>query len=328
VPVELWTSDVFLDEATAWVHANAASAGLTLTGAREQPHARPWSSAIVFETDQGRVWFKVNGPGTTYEPALTLTLTRHVPDLAPELLAVDLERGWSLMRDAGPTMRSLGVPDDLWDRWATLIRRYAEAQLALAVHVDELRATGIQDLGPRTGPARIRELVTTLADVPEGEGGLSSEDVTRMQAVLPDYDAWCAELMASGIPLSVNHDDLHSSNICVGQSGTRVIDWGDSSLSHPFGTMLATLNSIAWHAEVERDDARVQGVLDAYLEAFSGFGDAPTLRRWVSLARRAGCLGKAVSYLNAFQGESISAQAEMEWPARGWLLEMLDPDVG
>ena len=328
MPVDLWTSEAFLGEAGAWVRLQCAAVGLTLDGSREQPHARPWSSAVAFGTDNGRVWFKVNGPGTSYEPALTVVLAMHVPDLAPELLAVDLERGWSLMLDTGPTLRSTASPEKLWDRWADVLRRYAHAQLVLAAHVEDVLATGIHDVGPVAGPAAMRGLLGTLAERPEEEGGLSGEDADRMEAVLPDFDRWCAELVASGIPSSINHDDLHSGNICVGPRGTRIIDWGDAALSHPFASMLVTLNSIAWHAETGRDDARVERVRDAYLDSFTAFGDLDTLRHWVSLARRTGCLGRALSYLSAFEGEPPSAQAEMDWPARGWLLEMLDPEVG
>jgi hypothetical protein len=327
VPVDLWTSDEFLSEVTSWVREHTAAAGMKLDGFRDQPHARPWSSAIVFGTDQGPVWFKVNGPGTTHEPALTLVLAQHTPDLVPELLSVELDQGWSLMRDAGPTLRSTAEPDKLWDRWAALLQRYAAAQLHLAEHVDDLRATRIHDVGPGAGPAALRRLFSLLEAAPEDEGGLSSEDADRLEAVFPEFDGWCAELAASGVPLSINHDDLHSSNVCVGLNGTRVIDWGDAGLSHPFATMLATLNSIAWHAEVERHDSRVEGVRDAYLEVFGAYGDAADRRRWVSLARRVGTLGKAQSYLNAFEGEPLSVQREMEWPAREWLLEMLDPAV-
>ena len=111
-------------------------------------------------------------------------------------------------------------------------------------------------------------------------------------------------------------------------TGERVIDWGDSCVSHPFGTMLATLNSIAWHAGVERDDPQVQRVRDAYLEPFDTYGRRDELRRWVSLARRTGCVTRALSYVHALQGEPESALEELEWPVRGWMLEILDPDLG
>ena len=61
--VALWTTTAFHDEARAWVTEQLAGHGIAPTGEWEQPHARPWSSAIRFETTDGRVWFKANGPG-------------------------------------------------------------------------------------------------------------------------------------------------------------------------------------------------------------------------------------------------------------------------
>jgi hypothetical protein len=68
--VALWTSNAFVEEAQAWVAAQLALRGSRLTGEWQQLHARVWSSTVRFETTEGRVWFKVNGSGTGYEPAL------------------------------------------------------------------------------------------------------------------------------------------------------------------------------------------------------------------------------------------------------------------
>jgi hypothetical protein len=86
--VELWTSEAFLVEARAWVADQLASRALELTGDWEQPHARPWSSAVRFETTDGRVWLKVNGPGTSHEPALIQLLDARLPGVVPEVLGV------------------------------------------------------------------------------------------------------------------------------------------------------------------------------------------------------------------------------------------------
>lgn len=325
MPVDLWTSAAFLDEATAWVARAAASHGLALTGEREQPHARPWSSAIRYETDGGRLWFKVNGPGTAHEAALTGTLGRVVPDLVPEVLALDRARGWSLMRDAGPVLRSLAPPEALWARWEQVIVVYAEAQRTLAAHTRELLADGVQEVSPTTMPSLARDLLEQLRALPEDQGGLSSDDAKNLAGALPAYDMACGELAESGIPVTVNHDDLHSSNICWSDAGARVIDWGDAVVGHPFGTMLATLNSLAWHAKLEIDDPHVERVRDAYLEVFSDYADHDDLVRWVGLARRTGCVSRALSYVAAFEGEPLSAQAAEDWPVRGWFLEILEP---
>jgi hypothetical protein len=324
MPVDLWTSTPFLDDVTAWVDRHASDAGLALTGEREQPHARPWSSAIRYASDAGPLWFKVNGPGTAHESALVAVLASHVPELGPELVAADPERGWMLMRDAGPVLRSVAEPDELWDRWVELLQRYAAAQLTLTHHVDALLDTGVEHLAPPLMATRLPGLVEELGGRPVDQGGLTAAEVDELSAMLPTYERWCEELAASGVPVSVNHDDLHSSNVCVAGRGTRIIDWGDASVMHPFGTMLATLNSIAWHAGTEVHDPRVTRVRDAYLEPFGGYGTQEDRVRWVGLARRTGCLSRALSYVHALEEEPPAAHEELDWPVRGWLLDLLE----
>ena len=323
MPVDLWTSPAFVTEATGWTAAAAAEHGLTLTGEWEQPHARPWSSAIRFEADGGRLWFKVNGPGTSHEAGLTGALAAVVPDLVPVVLALDADRGWSLMRDAGPVMRGLAGPDQLWDRWHLVITAYARAQRTLAAHLDTLRASGVRETSPATLPRLARDLLAELSARPVRDGGLDEAQAGRLAALMPAYDEWCAELAASGVPVSINHDDLHSANICW-DNGPRIIDWGDAVLGHAFGTLLVTLNSIAWHAGIEIDDPRVEAVRDAYLDEFADVGSHEDRVRWTLLARRTGCVSRALSYVQAFVGEPAEAQAAEDWPVRARFLELLE----
>lgn len=330
MPVDLWTSPTFVEEARSWV-AESLPGRARLTGEWDQPHARPWSSAIRFETSAGWVWFKVNGPGTAHEAALTRVLADVVPDLVPEVLAVEAGRGWSLQRDAGPTVRSLWSPGDLWERWHALVQRYADAQRVLADHAALVLEAGVPDLRPHLLPAQLAALTERLANRPVERGGLTSDQARSLEALAPEYSAWCEELESADIASSVNHDDLHTSNICVPDgrdvSGARVIDWGDTVWSHPFGVLLATMNSIAFHAGTAVTDPRVLRVRDAYLEVYADHGSPADREHWVRLARRTGCVGKALSYVRAFEGEPASAEAGEDWPVRGWLLETLDPGV-
>ena len=321
-----WSSPAFTDSVTAWVTVQCERLGLRLTGEWEQPHCRPWSSAIRFETTGGRLWFKVNGPGTRQEAALVAVLYRLVPALVPEPVAVDPARGWSLSVDAGPALRSLGAPGTLWPAWQHIIAEYAEAQLELAGHVDVLLAAGVPTVSPVTQPRQATALLEELSGLDPDEGGLTDREIDRISARLPAFDAWCAELAASGIPDSIQHDDLHSSNICCSPDGARIIDWGDASVGFPLGTMLCTLNSIAHHAHLEPDDPQVLGVRDAYLAAFSGYASHADLVRYVDLARRAGCVTRALSYRAALLGAPADVHAELDHPVRGWFLDLL-PDL-
>lgn len=330
--VAVWTSPAFHAEAADWVRDACLGAGIELTGEVEQPHARPWSSAIRFGSTAGPVWFKVNGVGTRHEPPLLETLARLVPDLVADVLGVDAARGWSLTLDAGPVMRSTAPPEHLWECWEALLQRYADAQIRLADRVTDLLATGTSEVSPVTLPGQAAELLKELSAVDPEVGGLTAQESEDISAGLPEYTAWCAELAASAIPLSLQHDDLHSGNVCWpgGAEDARVIDWGDASVGHPLGTMLCTLNSVAFHAGMDLadpavlDDSRMVRVRDAYLEPFTAFARRHELVRYVELARRVGCVTRALSYRAALQGEPVATHADQDFPVRGWFLELLE----
>ena len=334
-PVELWASSSFLDDAQAWVTAELAPRGVRLIGEWAQPHVRVWSSTIRFETTDGRVWFKVNGSGTAYEAELLAVLGDLCPGLAPEVLAHDSIRAWSLIRDGGPVLRSIAEPKALWGYWEQLLPWYAEAQLGLVAHRKRLLATGIPDLAPTQLRLQLRRLLDELAARPVADGGLSREQAAALERLLPTYDDWCTELTGSPVPDSLQHDDLHSNNICWSGkpddlNSATIIDWGDASVGYPFGTMLATLNSIAFHtgepqADGRINDPRVLRMRDAYLEPFSTMGNRDELLRWVALARSIGCVTRALAWERAAQDAPLDIIAEQGFPTRGWLLELLEP---
>ena len=173
--VALWAGAAFHDQARSWVAAVSHDQGLELDGGMDQPHNRPWSSAIRFGSSDGDLWFKVNGPGTRHESTLVGLLAELVPDLVADVLAVDAERGWTLTRDAGPVLRTTAAPEQLWSRWEGIVQRYAAAQILLGDHVRELLGTGTPEVSPRTMPEQAAALLEQLAAQTPDTGGLTSE---------------------------------------------------------------------------------------------------------------------------------------------------------
>ena len=334
-PDAVWTSSAFLESARTWVAAQLGPGGIRLTGEWQQTYARVWSSTIRFETTEGRIWFKVNGLGTVYEAKLVALLDELCPGLAPQLLAYDDAVAWSITRDGGPMLRSKTKPDALWGYWERLLARYGEAQLALAADRSRMLACGAPDRGPVQLPLEFDRLLDKLASQPIEQGGLTRLQAATLERVLPAYEGRCAELAASPIPDSLQHDDLHSNNVgwpgeMADLSSVRIIDWGDASIGHPFGTMLATLNSIAFEAGVPVDgrqfhDSRLMRLRDAYLEPFSSLCGVEELRWLVGLARSTGCVTRALAWERALQEAPLSVIAKYEFPVRSWLLELLEP---
>jgi hypothetical protein len=109
----------------------------------------------------------------------------------------------------------------------------------------------------------------------------------------------------------------------------RVIDWGDASWGSPLASMLTTMNSTAFHAGLyvegrPVDAPAVLRVRDAYLEPFTAYAPRSELVHLVDLARRTGCVSKALSYRAALREAPASVHAELEFPVRDWLMGLLD----
>jgi hypothetical protein len=291
-------------EALEW----AAEQGWAPTGEVTRPHERPWSSVWRIPTDDGYAWLKVCGPGTAYEAGLVDALARYdAPNLlAP--LAVDVDRGWLLLPDCGPTLRAaLDRHPDLGE-WERALPRYA----ALQRHVEGLPLPGVQDHSPALLPAVLDELLATLPVGPRAE----------LEALRPRFAGWCEELAGSGIVATVQHDDLHDGSVLASH---LVLDWGDAVLSHPFCSLLVTLRSVARRWSLEPGARELERLRDAYLEAWTDGHSQVELELQALLATRVGKVSRAQAWVRALTG--VADPGEHAEAAPGWLEELLEEDV-
>ena len=109
-------------------------------------------------TEDGPVWFKANMPVLAHVAAVVSVLARRAPDLVPELIAADPERGWMLQRDAGTRLREAGLDVSVWEEVLSL---YAELQLDAAADRAVLLVSGAPDRGLTTLPALYGHCWTT-----------------------------------------------------------------------------------------------------------------------------------------------------------------------
>jgi hypothetical protein len=304
-----------------WVAAQLGRLGRKVRGPIDQPHLRPWSTALSVPTDEGLVWFKAGGPGNAYEAALLDRLGRwaspHI--LAP--LAVDVDRGWLLLPDGGTRLRETLDGGPGLEPWARILAEWADLQRELAPRAAELLAAGVPDRRPTAMPGRL----AALLDDPVTQ--LEPADLLRLRALLPAYGRWCAELDALGIAPSLQHDDLHDGNVFVGPAGDRFFDWGDSSVAHPFGTLLVTFRSIASRglggASAER--RALTRLRDAYVEPWTDRYTRAELIAVVPLAMRVAIVGRALSWRGALTGIPPDDHGEWTGTIGGWLLELFEP---
>jgi hypothetical protein len=288
----LWAQPDWLLSAREWIEEHARIAGEI-----EQIHLRPWSTVLRVPTVDGDLFFKAASISGTFEPALTLLLAARVPERIAEPVAVELERGWMLTRDAGTRLRELVQTAADLHHWTTLLPAYAALQIELASEVDELLRLGVPDRRLARIPELLADLLedtdALMVDLPDG---LTSEELARMRKELPEIAKMCAELSGFGIPETLQHDDFHDGNVFVRDGRHVFFDWGDSCVSHPFHTLVVTLRSVAARLDLEPGGADLLGLRDAYLEPFAFFAEPAALREAFDLAYRVGTIGRTLAW--------------------------------
>ena len=284
-----WTDPQWLAEAHGWIEEQVAQLGGASWATIDQHHIYPWSTVMRVPTGSGDVYFKANSDASLWEAALVMLLAARRPDCVQPLLAVDVERGWMLMADAGTRLREIVERERDLTRWLEVLPLYAGLQVDLAADADELLALGVPDLRLARLPARYEEMLDSLRDLPSRDRGRLVGNVGRVREL-------CEELAAYGLPETIQHDDFHDGQVFVRDGRYLLLDWGDACVSHPFFTLAVTLGGVlSWGLDDIQGSVDVEPFRDAYLVPFEQFARSADLRAASETAMRLGWICRAVN---------------------------------
>ncbi|MFF3782129.1 phosphotransferase [Streptomyces sp. NPDC001933] len=311
-----WEREDWRADALGWAERGLAAHGLRETGPRKV-RLRPWSVLVRMSVAGGEaVWFKANPPASAFEAGLTEALARWVPGYVLRPLAVDADRGWSLLPDGGTLFRD--ALDSAADRtaadpraWEEPLRQYAGMQRALVPYAGEIERLGVPG-------ARTPDLPATYDRIVAGNTALEPADRRALGELRPRLVEWCEELAGVGIADTLDHADLHDGQLFAPEPGRfTFFDWGDAAVAHPFCSFLVP----ALAARERFGPEALPRLRDAYLEQWTGHGRTPAeLRRALSLAWRLGAIGRARSWGRLFPGASSGG---VDAQGARWLLELL-----
>lgn len=260
----------------AWINARVDPVGIIELASEE-----PWSTVLRVPLAEGVAWFKACAPAWAFEPRLTAELYARWPDRVAEVLGYDEERPWLLLADAGRSIYELGNP---LEPWLSALPLYAELQRGEAARASEHLEHGVPDMRVTSLPERYDDFLRH--DLP-----LESDEIARLRTFAPRFAELCAELAASGVAETVQHDDLHMWNVYAHSDRLRVLDWGDASISHPFASLVCTFRHIEFVNQLAPADPWFARLRDAYLEPWG-----PGLTEVCALAIRVGRFAYAFAH--------------------------------
>jgi len=290
--------------AEEWIRAHVEP-----TGAIEVEKERSWATTLRVPTRDGAVFFKAAKEVQAFEPRLTVELASRWPDRVADVLAVDLERNWLLLGDAGTPIMAYGNQPEAWH---AILPRYAELQRGETEHAADHLAHGVPDRRLEALPEQYESLLAFPLP-------LDGDEVTRMRALAPRFAELCAELAACGVAQTIQHDDLHMANVFDDGARLRVLDWGDSCISHPFCSLVVTFQFLREIAKLPAGDPWFPRLRAAYLEPWGSGPGGDGLDAVLELALRVGAVAYAIAW--ARQWEYLPAAERAEF-AENWAFNL------
>ena len=277
-----WFKQSWFNTATRWITAQLNHQGIELTGPIEQLRSWQRSSLLRAKTNAGDFYFKAVPKMFAHEPALTQALAEKYPENFPEVVAVDAQRHFMLMKS---------VDGQTWDDvteiklWENALSTYAQIQIDLTEQTENLLKLGCPDRRLDTSVDQIDPLLAdTAAMLPEQPGGLSESEIAQLRALAPPLKSMFAELANYSIPQTLEHGDLWPGQIVFRREKPVFIDWSDSSISHPFFSLNFLSDPIEMQPFLTRAPNVRERLSDAYLEPWTSFAPMEKLKRIFKLA--------------------------------------------
>ena len=311
-----WERRGWFDAAAHWIEEQIARRGWRRTGPYVQLHARGWSTVWRVPTSAKTLYFKAVTDQFDFETPLTTLLAELLPTQTAPVVASDNDRHWLLLEDAGePIRRHIRETHDP-ELYQRVLVEFAPFQQALIPHMDRLVTTGCPDRRLATLPAQFAEVMRDADGLLVGRpGGLTSDDYAQLQTV--NVADLVARLADFGIPETLAQEDCHPGHCIAGPDGMIYFDWGDTSLGHPFYSLVMALR---WARLVLGYDAEtLDGLRDAYLAQWGDYGSLERLREAYQLAWRLGPLVRGLSWYALVTHQEPSARWQHEDYPPHWL---------
>ncbi len=299
-----WSLPGWFARASMWMVEQMAAIGRPAVGAPRQHQL--WGLSVVLRAPSagGDVFFKCPVDLFRREAALTQALARLMPGVMPEVLAADELQGWLLMRDLGaPELGEQG--ESLWSQG---IVTHAALQRSMLSRTDELVRLGLPVRSLAGLAVWVEELSADTALLER----MPAELRERWLATSPALVESCLRLDAIGPGPSLVHGDFHPWNVVHGRGTTRVFDWSDAAVSHPF-------IDLATYIFRTRDISRRRSLVEAYVAAWSTGGSDESLREAAALGLVVGALYQVQGYrallptLMRNGADDDMADADLDW---------------
>ena len=266
---------------TEWVEAQAAAAGLRLTGKFRQLNASSTSSLVRFETDGPAVWFKAVGEPNEQEFLVAQKLASRFPEFVPRIIgARDDCKAWLCMEAEGRHPNE-NTSADIWERIGKTLGLLEIASMGRVFHFLDAGAKDLRLCNLRSLVTPFLELMGVLMDRQPSTlpGPLSRLELRHLG---DQVEQGLSEFAYLAVPNVLVHGDFNPGNIITSHTACVFLDWAEAAV----GPCFITLQYLREHLRkfTSRSDAAESAATAGYAEVWSRYLDRNAIARAISMA--------------------------------------------
>lgn len=228
-----------------------------------------WSCVIKFDTSKGRIFLKLMTKDFSIEPKILSFLSAYITQKAPNIIALNQDLSCFLMHDYGTPLRLILKESFNLELYCKALEIYADIQIKTISYVDELLLMNVNDWRLKNLPQLYNDFIKQkemlLAD------GLMSFEFDVLNNLTPKLEILCERLAAYKIPETIEHGDFHDNNILIQGDEIIINDWGDTSIAHPFFSIVSVLESAKRNHQLQESDQFYLNLRNTYLAQWKNY---------------------------------------------------------
>ncbi|HEX7894691.1 MAG TPA: phosphotransferase [Terriglobales bacterium] len=244
----------------------------------------PNGAVLKIEAIDRNHFLKAQSDPLGYESELLRVLNQRIPGACPVILPITPNPSSHVTEAVqGAPITQTG--------WAVALRDVARIQIESIGLVSRLDRAGVphhnlQDIASCTEQTLNRLVDTQIGSANELTGEELKQIPSLSQKAAQDFESLCR----SDLPETLVHGDLNPSNAFRTVSGTALVDWALSRITHPFFILASAL-----FARYGRDDDRYHELCNVYLEPWRDFESGGRIEMALDAASRLFWIDSAIA---------------------------------